>query len=107
MIKKASRESTSPWEVLHVRSTGRTLLNGRFLTAALLGSLTVALVSVFAGMPEQISVLGVIVSSVFGLQLAYLEYALERDRHQATLLGALSFLRLCVIDANLTAFDAR
>ncbi len=61
------------------------------------GSLTVALVSVFAGMPEQISVLGVIVSSVFGLQLAYLEYALERDRHQATLLGALGLRRELVV----------
>jgi hypothetical protein len=49
------------------------LLSFRFLGTSIIGSLAMALVSVFAPLPAQVAVLGALVSVMAGLFLSYLE----------------------------------
>jgi hypothetical protein len=49
------------------------LLSFRFLGTAMVGSLTMALVSTFAPLPAQLAVLGACVSILAGLFIAYVE----------------------------------
>lgn len=79
----------------------------RFLSIAFLGSLAVALVSVFLGLAEQVSVLGVVASSHLGIQLAYLEYARARDRRQFELISALGMSENLVLNPSYLAFHRR
>jgi hypothetical protein len=58
------------------------LLNFKFVGAALLGSLTMALVSALAPLPAQIAVLGALVSILGGLFLSYLDQEDERERRR-------------------------
>ncbi len=62
------------------------LWNFRFLGTAVLGSLTMALVSVLAPLPAQVALLGALVSILAGLFLSYLEQEEERERRRAQLL---------------------
>jgi hypothetical protein len=62
------------------------LLSFRFLGTAVIGSLAMALVSVFAPLPAQVAVLGALVSIMAGLFLSYLEQENERERRWAELL---------------------
>ena len=77
------------------------LLNARFLAASFCGSVGAALVGEFAGLPEQISFLAVLVSTLIGLQLGRMEYSEARDREHAALLGALRPPRGLVGDPEL------
>ncbi|MCI0457462.1 MAG: hypothetical protein L0Z62_10875 [Gemmataceae bacterium] len=52
----------------------------------MLGSLTMALVSVLAPLPAQVALLGALVSILAGLFLSYLEQEEERERRRAQLL---------------------
>ena len=79
------------------------LLNARFLAASFCGSVGAALVGEFAGLPEQISFLAVLVSALIGLQLGRMEYSEARDREHAALLGALRPPRGLVGDPELLA----
>ena len=56
------------------------LLSFKFLGTALVGSLTMALVSTFAPLPAQIAVLGACVSILAGLFVAYVEQEDQRER---------------------------
>ena len=49
------------------------LLSFRFLGAALVGSLAMALVTTFAPLPAQLAVLGAFISILGGLFVSYLE----------------------------------
>lgn len=62
------------------------LLSFRFLGTSVIGSLAMALVSVFAPLPAQVAVLGALVSIMAGLFLSYLEQENERERRWAELL---------------------
>jgi hypothetical protein len=64
-------------------------LSFRFLAVSLLGSLSMALVSVFAEVPAQIAMLGTLVSVLVGLFLGYLERENQREKRQAELLERL------------------
>jgi hypothetical protein len=55
------------------------LTNPRFLTASLLGSLLAGVTSVVATLPTQIAILGVLVSILAGLILAWLDEQARRD----------------------------
>src|SRR5262245_63371486 len=55
------------------------LLSFRFLATSLLGALAMALVSVFAELPAQITMLGTLVSMLVGLFLGYLEREDQRE----------------------------
>lgn len=65
------------------------LLSFKFLGIALLGSLIMTLVSVFAPLPAQLAVLGSSVSILVGLFVAYLEQEEEREQRRAELLEKL------------------
>ena len=69
--------------------TRSVLLSFKFLGTALAGSLTMGLVSVFAPLPEQIAVLGVFISILAGLFLAYVEQEEWRERRRGELLALL------------------
>jgi hypothetical protein len=77
--------SPSP-EALHSKSV---LWNFKFAGTALAGSLTCALVSIFAPPPAQIATLGSIVSILAGLFVAYVEQEDIRERSRAELLATL------------------
>ncbi len=62
------------------------LLSFKFLGVALVGSLTMALVSAFAPLPAQIAILGALVSILAGLFVSYLAQNEERERRWAELL---------------------
>src|SRR3989304_5078581 len=55
------------------------LTNPRFLTASLLGSLVTGVTSIVATLPTQIAVLGVLVSILVGLVMAWLDEQARRD----------------------------
>lgn len=65
------------------------LLSFRFLGTALVGSLTMALVSTFASVPAQVAVLGACVSILAGLFVAYVEQEEQRESRRAALLERL------------------
>ena len=65
------------------------LLSFKFLGTALVGSLTMALVSAFAPMPAQVATLGACVSILAGLFIAYVEQEGERERRREELLAQL------------------
>ena len=65
------------------------LLSFKFLGVALLGSLIMALVSIFGPVPAQLGVLGASVSILIGLFVAYLEQDDQRERRRAELLEKL------------------
>jgi hypothetical protein len=65
------------------------LLSFKFLGTALVGSLTMTLVCVFAPLPAQLAVLGASVSVLVGLVVAYLGQEEERERRRAALLEKL------------------
>ena len=60
--------------------TPSALLSFRFVVPALVGSLTMALVSIFAPAAAQIAVLGGLVSILAGLFLSFMEQDEERER---------------------------
>ncbi len=66
------------------------LLSFRFLGAALIGSLTMAIVCALAPLPAQLAVLGGLISILGGLFLNYLEQEEERERRRAELLERLA-----------------
>lgn len=74
-------------------SIGRTrrpvLFSFKFVGTALVGSLTMALVSTFAPLPAQLAVLGAGVSILAGLFLSYLEQEEHREERRAELLEKL------------------
>jgi hypothetical protein len=78
-----------------MRKNGRTpeprsvLLSFKFVSIALAGSLTMALVSTFAPVPAQVAVLGACVSILAGLFVAYAEQEEARERRRAELLERL------------------
>lgn len=59
------------------------LLNFRFLGASVLGSLAMGLVAVYGDLSTQVAALGVWVSALAGLYLAYVEQEEARDRRRA------------------------
>ena len=65
------------------------LLSFKFLGIALLGSLIMALVSIFGPVSAQLAILGASVSILIGLFVAYLEQDDERERRRAELLEKL------------------
>ena len=65
------------------------VLSFRFVGTAMVGSLAMALVSIFAPPPAQIAALGACVSMLAGLFVAYLEQEAERERTRARLLEQL------------------
>src|SRR5436190_15116387 len=65
------------------------LLSFKFLGIALLGSLIMAFVSIFAPAPAQLAVLGASISILIGLFVAFLEQDDERERRRADLLEKL------------------
>ena len=65
------------------------LLSFKFLGIALLGSLIMALVSIFATVPAQLAVLGASISILIGLFVAYLDQDDARERRRADLLEKL------------------
>jgi hypothetical protein len=73
-------------------ATGRrsVLLSFRFIGTALVGSLTMALVSAFAPPPAQLAVLGALVSILGGLFVSYVAQEEERDRRRAEALERLA-----------------
>ena len=81
----------------------RSLLDARSLGAGFAGSVGAALVGEFAGLGEQITFLGVLVSGLIGLEISRLDYAERRDREHAALLDALRPPRGLVGDAELMA----
>jgi hypothetical protein len=66
------------------------LLSFKFVGTALLGSLTMALVSALAPLPAQVAVLGALVSILGGLFLSYLDQEDERERRRNEALERLS-----------------
>jgi hypothetical protein len=66
------------------------LLSFKFLGAALLGSLVMALVSALAPLPAQVAVLGAFVSILGGLFLSYLDQEDERERRRDAIVERLS-----------------
>ncbi|MFO0850763.1 MAG: hypothetical protein U0871_19735 [Gemmataceae bacterium] len=66
------------------------LLTFQFLASSLVGSLVMALVSVFAPPPAQVAVLGAFVSIMGGLFLAYMGQEAERERRRAEQIDRLS-----------------
>lgn len=83
------------------------ILNAKFLGVAFVGSVATALVSVFASVSDQIAVIGVLASSVFGLMLSYFDYVQARDRHTAILLGELNLPRELVVHGGFMAVYRR
>jgi hypothetical protein len=79
------------------------LLSFRFLGTAILGSVTMALVSVFGPLPAQIAVLGAFISILGGLFLSYLAQDEQREKQQAELLGQLSLPLALAADQDLYA----
>src|SRR5581483_5407940 len=77
------------------------LLSFRFLGATLAGSLVMGLVAAFSPLPGQIAILGVLVSSLGGLFLSYLEQEEERERQRAQLIENLSVPLALAPDAEL------
>lgn len=69
--------------------TRSVILSFKFVGIALVGSLTMALVSAFAPIPAQIAVLGACVSVLAGLFVAYVEQEDVRERRRAELLEKL------------------
>jgi hypothetical protein len=65
------------------------LFSFKFVSIALAGSLTMALVSTFAPVPAQVAVLGACVSILAGLFVAYAEQDEARERRRAELLERL------------------
>ena len=65
------------------------LLSFKFLGTAMVGSLTMALVSTFAPLPAQIAVLGACVSILAGLFISYVEQEDRRERRRTALLETL------------------
>lgn len=65
------------------------LLSFKFLGTAMVGSLTMALVSTFAPLPAQLAVLGACVSILAGLFIAYVEQEDLRERRRTALLETL------------------
>jgi hypothetical protein len=65
------------------------LLSFKFLGTAMVGSLTMGLVSTFAPLPAQIAVLGACVSILAGLFIAYVEQEDLRERRRTALLETL------------------
>lgn len=65
------------------------VLSFKFLGTALVGSLTMALVSSFAPLPAQIAVLGSCISILAGLFVSYVDQEEERERRRAALLEKL------------------
>lgn len=65
------------------------LFSFKFVGTALVGSLTMALVTTFAPLPAQLAVLGAGVSILAGLFLSYLEQEEHRDQRRAELLEKL------------------
>ena len=65
------------------------LLTFKFLGTALVGSLTMALVSTFAPLPAQVAVLGACISILAGLFIAYVEQEDQRERRRVALLETL------------------
>jgi hypothetical protein len=66
------------------------LLSFRFIGTALIGSLVMALVAVFAPLPAQLGVLGAFVSILGGLFLSYLDQEEERDRRRTEMIQRLA-----------------
>jgi hypothetical protein len=73
----------------HTPETRSALLSFKFVGIALAGSLTMALVSIFAPVPAQVAVLGACVSILAGLFVAYAEQEDARERRRAELLERL------------------
>jgi hypothetical protein len=65
------------------------VLSFKFLGTALVGSLTMALVSAFAPLPAQIAVLGSCISILAGLFVSYVDQEEERERRRSDLLEKL------------------
>lgn len=65
------------------------LYSFKFVGTALVGSLVMGLVSAFAPIPAQIAVLGVLISILAGLFVAYVEQEEARERRRADLLEKL------------------
>jgi hypothetical protein len=66
------------------------LLSFKFVGTALVGSLTMALVSAFAPAPTQVAVLGALVSILGGLFLSYMDQEADRERRRAEMLERLA-----------------
>jgi hypothetical protein len=66
------------------------LLSFRFATVAMIGSLAMALVVVFAPLEAQLGMLGALVSVLAGLVVSYVEQEEDRDRQRTELLTLLS-----------------
>lgn len=69
--------------------TRSVLLSFKFLGTALVGSLTMGLVSTFAALPEQIATLGAFISILAGLFFAYIEQEDWREQRRGDLLALL------------------
>ncbi len=69
--------------------TRSVLSNFKFLSTALVGSLVMGLVSIYASLPEQIATLGAFVSILAGLFLAYVEQEDWREHRRGELLALL------------------
>ena len=65
------------------------LLSYRFLTTALAGSLTMALVCIFASLSAQLATLGACVSILAGLFVSYVGQEDRRERRRGELLEKL------------------
>lgn len=63
------------------------LANPRFLIASVLGSLVAGVASVVASLPTQIAILGVLVSTLVGLLLAWLDEQARREAGRAEMGG--------------------
>lgn len=71
--------------VLGMTPTRSPFSNPKFLAASLLGSLIVGIVGVVASLTMQIAILGVLVSTLAGLLLAWLDEQAKRDANRAGL----------------------
>src|SRR6266849_5094121 len=74
----------------HPQKRRSALLSFQFLGVAMIGSLTMALVAVFAPLPAQIAILGAEVSILAGLFLSYLEQEHVREQQRLEALERLS-----------------
>lgn len=81
--------------------------NGYFLVPAFLGSLAAVLVGLYGTVSDQLTVVGTIVSSVFGMQLSYLRYCEKRDAVFAKLLRVMSPPRELVENPDYLALHRR
>src|SRR4051812_29907304 len=79
------------------------LLSFRFLGTAILGSVTMALVSAFGPLPAQLAVLGAFISILGGLFLSYLAQDEQRERQRSELLEQLSLPLALAADQDLYA----